>query len=68
MLKIISHKAILRKLKKCLREEIVLATDELADRIKGKDFARCVEIKEANSTCEWILSEIESLEETGEIS
>ncbi len=64
----INHKAILRKLKKCLRKEVLRANNELADCAERENFARCVEIKEANSTCEWVLSEIESLEETGELS
>ncbi len=64
----INHKAILRKLKKCLRDEISLADNMLANCKEGGNFARCVELTEANSTCEWVLSEIESLEETGEIS
>jgi hypothetical protein len=54
-------------LKKCLFNEVELILKYLQRSKKNGDFKSCLEIREQLTTLNWVLEEMNSIEETGKL-
>jgi len=60
------EKTVLKKLKECLKVEIDLCNNALEKAKENKQYQECIEYQFELTTIDWVLSEIECLEELGE--